>query len=131
VVLPGATFAQGRELARLIRESSGGLPGVQALAFDLGNGDMQLSMNLVKLAETSPNRALQQVHSLAAQLGIKVGPDEVVGLCPAAVANHAAKGRILEIRIAASAIGSCLRAAPDDESWLMLDYAAGQLAAAV
>jgi glutamate formiminotransferase len=103
VVLPGAPAPAARQLAAAIRESSGGVPGVQALAFDLGDGLRQLSMNLVRLDLATPGEVLQRVRELAAGLDLEVGPDEVVGLCPAASADTpAASGRLLEARLAAA-----------------------------
>jgi len=103
IVLPGATPQQAAKLAASIRESSGGLPGVQALAFDLGSGLRQLSMNLVGLDAVTPGAVLARARQLAAELEVEVGPDEVVGLCPAACADTAAAdGRLLEARIGAN-----------------------------
>jgi glutamate formiminotransferase / 5-formyltetrahydrofolate cyclo-ligase len=103
LVLPNATPQAARQLAAAIRESSGGLPGVQALAFDLGGGLRQLSMNLVRLDATTPGTVLARARELAGELGIEIGPEEVVGLCPAAHADTAAAdGRLLEARLAAA-----------------------------
>lgn len=103
IVLPGATAEQAAKLAAAIRESSGGLPGVQALAFDLGSGLRQLSMNLVRLDATTPGAVRARARAIAAELGLEIGPDEVVGLCPAAYADTAAAGgRLLEARIGAN-----------------------------
>jgi glutamate formiminotransferase len=104
LVLPGAPPREVSALAAAIRESSGGLPGVQALAFDLGAGLVQLSMNLVRLQEVTPGQVLSQAKKLAALHGLQVGAEEVVGLCPAAAADTpACGGRILEARLAAAA----------------------------
>lgn len=104
LVLPDAPLGDVRGLAAAIRESSGGLPGVQALAFDLGGGLAQLSMNLVDLSLVTPARVRARAAELAEAMGLALGPDEVVGLCPAAAADTpAASGRILEGRLAAAA----------------------------
>jgi glutamate formiminotransferase len=103
VLLPGATRDDAAELARAVRASSGGLQGVQALAFVLGDGTAQLSMNLVDLDAAPPALVLEAVRRLAAELGIDFGGEEVVGLCPAPVATPAASSRLLEGRLAASA----------------------------
>ncbi len=115
VLLPGAASAAAAQLARSIRAASpGGLPGVQALAFRLANGTWQLSMNLVDVALAPPSLVLEEVHRRAAALGLSVGVDEVVGLCPAAFAPPSAAGRVLEAREGAAvarAIGEAAGAA--------------------
>jgi len=102
VLLPGASREEALDFARGVRESSGGLRGVQALAFALASGTAQLSMNLVDLETAPPQRVLEGVRLLAAQAGLELGPEEVVGLCPARFATPAAAGRLLEGRLAAA-----------------------------
>jgi glutamate formiminotransferase / 5-formyltetrahydrofolate cyclo-ligase len=114
VILPGIDISAARSLARSLRESRAGLRGVQALVFELPGGRVQLSMNLFRLEETS----LAAVVAELERRGVIAGPQQVVGLCPAAVANPAAAGRLLEARLAASAAraGSHLcRERGDDE----------------
>jgi hypothetical protein len=88
-----------RSLAGSLRESRAGLRGVQALVFELPGGRVQLSMNLFRLEETS----LAAVVAELERRGVVVGAQQVVGLCPAVVANPAAAGRLLEARLASSA----------------------------
>ena len=102
VLLPGAGRERAAALARAMRPAHGGPPGVQALAFDFGAAGWQLSMNLTDLGRTSPAQALAEVGRRAAELGLAVGPDEVVGLCPAAFAPASAAGRVLEARLGAA-----------------------------
>jgi glutamate formiminotransferase len=99
VILPGADVRAARALARSLRESAGGMRGVQALVFELPGGQVQLSMNLFRLAETSPGAVVAELE----RRGVVVGSQQVVGLCPAAAANPAAAGRLLEARLAAAA----------------------------
>jgi glutamate formiminotransferase / 5-formyltetrahydrofolate cyclo-ligase len=99
VILPGVDASAARALARSLRESAGGMRGVQALVFELPGGLAQLSMNLFRLDETSPAAVVAELE----RRGVVVGSQHVVGLCPAAVANQAAAGRLLEARLAASA----------------------------
>jgi glutamate formiminotransferase len=106
VLFPRAELRAVAELARGLRASSpegGGMPGVQALAFQLPDGRVQLSMNLVDLTVAPPAAVRDEVRRRAAGLGIESGPDELVGLCPAAVAPPAAAGKLLEARAAAAA----------------------------
>jgi len=98
VILPGLQVREARALARSLRESGGGLRGVQALVFELGDGRIQLSMNLFRLEETSPSAVIAELE----RRGVSIGSQHVIGLCPAVVANQAATGRLLEARLAAA-----------------------------
>ena len=99
VLLPGLDNRAARLLARSLRESEAGIRGVQALVFELPGGRPQLSMNLFRLEETSPGALVAELS----RRGVVVGLQQVVGLCPAVVANPAAAGRLLEARLVASA----------------------------
>src|ERR1019366_4627842 len=102
VILPGVDVIAARALARSLRESAGGMRGVQALVFELPGGRVQLSMNLFRLHETSPAAVVAELE----RRGVAVGSQHLIGLGPAAVANQAAAGRLLEARLAASAARS-------------------------
>lgn len=121
-----------RALARSLRESAGGLRGVQALGFELSRGRVQLSMNLFRLEETPPSVVIAELE----RRGVAIESQHVVGLCPAAVANNAAAGRLLEARLAAAAArrGAELCAARDDNEHIRLanrlEHEAGELARA-
>jgi glutamate formiminotransferase len=99
VILQGMDAAAARDMARSLRESSGGMRGVQALVFELPGGRLQLSMNLFRLAETSPAAVVAELE----RRGVAVESEQLIGLAPAAVADASAKGRLLEGRLAASA----------------------------
>lgn len=99
VVLPGMRVVEARQLARSLRESDGGMPGVQALIFELPGGRVQLSMNLFRLSEASPATVIAELE----RRGVQIGEQQIVGLCPAAAANPAAAGKLLEGRLAAAA----------------------------
>jgi hypothetical protein len=80
--------------------------GVQALVFELPGGRVQLSMNLFRVDETSPSDVVAELG----RLGVPVGAEQLVGLCPARAANVGASGRILEGRlVAAAAIAAAAR----------------------
>ncbi|MGH7776839.1 MAG: glutamate formimidoyltransferase [Candidatus Dormibacterales bacterium] len=99
----GGTLVQAAGLASALRASSGGLPGVQALAFPLPGGGIQLSMNLVDLRAATPASVHAELVRLAARADLELGEDQVVGLCPAAAADRrACDGRLLEARLAAA-----------------------------
>jgi glutamate formiminotransferase/glutamate formiminotransferase/formiminotetrahydrofolate cyclodeaminase len=76
-------------LAAAVRESSGGLPGVQALALELAGG-IQLSTNVIDLDATPPHVLVGRVLEEAAARGLDVGAGELVGLIPAASVVEAA-----------------------------------------
>ena len=99
VPLPDLDVAQARALARSLRESEGGMRGVQAMVFLLPRGRVQLSMNLFRVEETPPAAVLAEL----ARRGVKLGEPQLVGLCPAIAAAEVATGRVLEARLAAAA----------------------------
>lgn len=72
-----------REVARSVRESSGGLPGLLALGLFLERrGQVQVSMNLTNFRVTSLYRVFERVASEAAKRGCRVTSSEIVGLVP-------------------------------------------------
>ena len=74
-----------RAIARTIRESSGGLPAVQALGIRLEQrGAVQVSMNLVDYRRTGIGQAYDAVIAEAARRGIRSDRAELVGLTPRA-----------------------------------------------
>lgn len=74
-----------RAIARVVRESSGGLPGVQALGVPLARrGLVQVSMNLLDYRRTSLARAFDAVEAEASRRGVAVRRGELVGLAPRA-----------------------------------------------
>ena len=84
VYLTGTEDA-AKEIARSIRESSGGLPAVRAIGFAVPErGAVTVSMNLVDVDVTSPRVAFDTVRDLAAERGMEVRSSEIVGLVPRA-----------------------------------------------
>jgi len=74
-----------KEIARAVRESSGGLPSVRAIGFAVPErGAVTVSMNLVDIAVTSPRMAFDTVRELATERGMEVRSSEIVGLVPRA-----------------------------------------------
>jgi len=72
-----------REVARRVRESSGGLPAVKALGLALEAREIaQVSMNLVDFERTPPRAAFEAVQREAAALGVDVVESELIGLVP-------------------------------------------------
>jgi glutamate formiminotransferase len=80
---PDASLAT--EVARAVRESSGGLPAVRALGVALASrGCAQVSMNLVDYRLTSPAAAFAKVRAEAERRGARVVERELIGLVPEA-----------------------------------------------
>jgi glutamate formiminotransferase len=72
-----------RAIARAVRESSGGLPGLQAMGVPLrSRGLVQVSMNLLDLRRTPLPLVFDRVQREASQRGVKVLRGELVGLVP-------------------------------------------------
>ena len=72
-----------QRIAKEIRESSGGLPAVQAKGFMLSDPPRaQVSMNLLDHTVTSLPRVWQEVESRATAAGVKVLRGELIGLMP-------------------------------------------------
>jgi glutamate formiminotransferase / 5-formyltetrahydrofolate cyclo-ligase len=72
-----------REIARAVRESSGGLVNVQAMGVDLAEqGLVQVSMNLLDYTRTPIHRAFELVRVEAERRGALIAGSELVGLAP-------------------------------------------------
>ena len=77
--------AAARAIARAVRESAGGLPGLQAMGGRLERrGLAQVAMNLLDYRVTSRPQAFDAVRSEAARRGVGVRRGELVGLAPRA-----------------------------------------------
>lgn len=71
------------ELARSLREKSGGFPGLRALGFVRGpEALMQISMNLEDVARRSPFEVFEAVETRVVEWGGRIVETEVVGLIP-------------------------------------------------
>jgi glutamate formiminotransferase len=91
VLLATDDLAVARGVARAVRASSGGLPGVQALGVRCSRpGAVQVTMNLTDPRRTGLWTAFAAVRAEAARRGVAVLESELVGLVPAAVALDAA-----------------------------------------
>lgn len=107
VLLPGSSIPEARTIAGALRESRGGMRGVQALVFELPGGRVQLSMNLFRVDETPPAAVIAELE----RRGVESGEQEVIGLSPAVAALPAASGRVLEARLgSAVAIAGAMQA---------------------
>lgn len=115
VDLESQDLALAKGIARAIRTSSGGLPGVQAKGLLLAEqGRVQVSMNLNDLAETGPGRVYQEVARRAAEAGVEVARSELVGLMPEVALHEAARALLkLDAPLPERVLEHRLRTAPD------------------
>lgn len=80
-----------KQIAKTIRESSGGLPFVKAMGFEIKARKLaQVSMNLTNYLKTPVHVAFEAVKKEAEKLGVGVVSSEVVGLIPQPAINFAA-----------------------------------------
>jgi len=81
-------LATATRIATAIRESSGGMPGVQAMGVLLANPGMprmaQVSTNLVDWERTGIAELVREVRRLAREAGTDVDHCELIGLAPTA-----------------------------------------------
>jgi glutamate formiminotransferase/formiminotetrahydrofolate cyclodeaminase len=91
VYLSGQDERAAKDVARRVRERSGGLVSVRAIGLAVPErGCVQVSMNLLDPLSTPPYRALELVRLEAARFGMHVLDTEIVGLIPqAALAGSA------------------------------------------
>jgi glutamate formiminotransferase len=92
-------LALARRIAHAIRESSGGLPAVQAMGILIERHAQapmaQISMNLVDWERTGIARVVREIRGLAGDAGVSIDHCELIGLAPT--------GALLEV--AADALG--------------------------
>ena len=83
--------AVARAVATAVRESGGGMPGVQAIGLRLPRaGRTQVSMNVLDLERSPLHEVYARVVSEAVVRGVAVEGGELVGLVPASVVDAAA-----------------------------------------
>jgi glutamate formiminotransferase len=83
IELDTTDLALAKRIAKEIRESSGGLPAVQALGFALTDPPrVQVSMNLLDFRTTSLETVWRAVETRAAAAGVTVLRGELIGLIP-------------------------------------------------
>ena len=78
-----------KAIAKSIRESSGGLPGVKSIGL-LVEGRAQVSMNLVDYTQSPLHVVMDRVSELARAQGCEVAECELIGLIPQEVIVQAA-----------------------------------------
>ena len=109
--LATGTLADAQTIAASVRESGGGMKGVQALGLVLpASGHVQVSLNVIDIVAAPLAEVVARVRTLAEERGVEVGPSELVGLLPEiAVAEPEVLGlpeladdRVLERRLTAT-----------------------------
>jgi len=94
VIVDGVDVADAAGVARRIRESGGGLPGLRAIARLLPRrGAVQISMNLEDLDATPPMEAYRSLERALGDAGGRIVETEVIGLMPDALAVSGAAAR--------------------------------------
>lgn len=74
--------AVAKAVAKAVRESSGGLVGVQAMGVTAASGLAQVTINVLDYARTPLARIFDLVRIEADRFGVAVAESEVVGLTP-------------------------------------------------
>jgi glutamate formiminotransferase len=98
IYLAGTDEQAAKDIAREIRESSGGMPSVRAIGFAVPDrGCVTVSMNLVDFEVTGVRQAFDAVTREASARGIEVLESEIVGLAPSAALPP---GTIEHVRLA-------------------------------
>jgi glutamate formiminotransferase len=83
IELDSTDLKLAQRIAKEIRESSGGLPAVQAKGFTLTDPPrVQVSMNLLDHTVTSLATVWREVEARATAAGVKVLRGELIGLIP-------------------------------------------------
>ncbi len=83
VDLETGDLADAQAIAESIRESSGGMRGVQALGLRLpGAGRIQVSLNVIDVEAAPLADVVERVRELAAERSVALGSSELVGLLP-------------------------------------------------
>jgi glutamate formiminotransferase len=117
VNLKTSDLALAKRIARTVRESSGGLPAVQALGMATDDPSVvQVSMNLLDTATTPLHVVFETVQAQAGAAGVAVVESEIVGLLPldvvvAATRTHIKARRLETDQIVEARLLQTLRAA--------------------
>jgi glutamate formiminotransferase len=86
-----------KDIAKTIRASSGGLPNVKALGFELADrGLVQVSMNLTDYRVTNIWKVFTAIREEAGRRGVDVDASEIVGTIPLAAAVGLLKDAVVE-----------------------------------
>lgn len=87
-------IALAKEIAKKIRESSGGFRCVKAMGFELADRNLvQVSMNMINYTVTSLATVFLTIQEYARQAGVDIVESEIVGLVP----KQALVGSVVEL----------------------------------
>lgn len=89
VELNTGDLAVAKRIARLVRESSGGLRTLKALGLQLGPAVVQVSLNVTNYRATPLYRVVEVIRRLAAREGVEILRSELIGCIPAAAVQAA------------------------------------------
>jgi glutamate formiminotransferase/formiminotetrahydrofolate cyclodeaminase len=137
VNLAGRDIALAKRIAKSLRESDGGLPGVQAAGFDLPDkGKVQVSMNLLDYRKTGMRRVFLKVKGKARKAGAAVAESEIVGLVPRGAVHQVVQDglqldsplgpQVIEDNLAGPSTGSGQAVDPYDSPLPFLDALASE-----
>jgi glutamate formiminotransferase len=85
-----------REVAAAVRQSGGGIPGLQAIGLLLPrSGRVQVSMNVLDIELAPLHIVVERVRDEAEARGVSVGRGELVGLVPERVLDDAAAAGVV------------------------------------
>jgi glutamate formiminotransferase len=105
VTLATGDVELARSIARTIRESSGGLPAVQARGFRTADPNVvQVSMNLLDTQRTPMALVFARIRDEADRHGVAVLESELVGLAPAEALFDVARQALQFRRLDAAAV---------------------------
>jgi glutamate formiminotransferase len=83
VILETGDVEVAKDVAAAVRESTGGLPGVQAIGLRLPrSGRVQVSMNVVDLDRSPLHEVVERVRAEARTRDVEMLDGELVGLVP-------------------------------------------------
>ncbi len=92
IYLNTADIGVARDIARIVRHSTGGLRYVKALGFEIpARGQVQVSMNLTDYRRSAIHTVFNLVRSEAEARGVSVTDSEIVGLVPLEALVQAAR----------------------------------------
>jgi glutamate formiminotransferase len=95
IELDSTDVALAKRIAKEIRESSGGLPGIQALGFALTDPPrVQVSMNVLDFNTTSLATVWDAVEARAHASGVQILRGELIGLIPLDAALQAGAAKL-------------------------------------
>ena len=105
VTLATGDLGVAQAIARTIRESSGGLPAVQARGFTTADPEVvQVSMNLLDTRRTSMWIVFERIRDEARKRGVQVLESELVGMVPAEALVDVARQSLLFGKLDATAM---------------------------